>query len=760
MEVSNAVLESWTIRPEPTFLLAVAGVIYWRGWLSLRRLTPARFGGWQLVSFLGGLLTAFVAISSPIDAFGNLLLSVHMVQHLLLMMIAPALIQLGAPYLPLLSGLPRWFTRDIAGPVLQTGAAKRLGGFFTHPVVCWLAYVGATLGWHVPFFYELTLHSSRWHELEHACFLGAGLLFWFPIIQPWPSRSKWPRWASIPYLLLADVQNTALAAFLSFYDQVLYPSYGQVPRLGSLGAVADQNLAGSIMWVPGSLVFLLPAGVIAFQFLTPKRPVGQTSAPSRGLAPRFTATHPAGRSRAMDLLRLPYLGPALRSLAFRRSVQTCMLCLAALIIVDGLRGPQTGATNLAGVLPWVHWRGLTVLALLVMGNFFCYACPFTWVRDLGRRWLPANRSWPKALRSKWLAATLVGLYLWAYEAFSLWNSPCVTAWIVVGYFGGALLVDGFFRGASFCKYVCPIGQFHFFQSWFSPFEVKVRTPEVCRSCVTHDCIRGNADQRGCELSLFQPRKQSNQDCTFCLDCVRACPHDNVGVLAVKPAAGLGFDLPTSSVGRLSNRTDLLALTVLLTFGAYAAAAGMVVPVAVWIKRTQLQLGFLPYPVACAFFYLLILIVVPALLSALCGWLSRRVSPVSLPPPWRHFIPGLAPLGAGLWIAHFTFHLFAGSHTPVPILQRLLMDLHWLPASLPLWAPRSWAFPELLDGEILVMDVALLLSLLALWRTARRLVPGGKALRVGLPWIMLAVLMYLAGVWIVFQPMQMRGIMAP
>jgi len=78
----------------------------------------------------------------------------------------------------------------------------------------------------------------------------------------------------------------------------------------------------------------------------------------------------------------------------------------------------------------------------------------------------------------------------------------------------------FFRGASFCKYVCPIGQFHFVQSLVSPFEVKTRDLSVCRTCKTFDCIRGNEQQRGCELRLFQPKKESNLDCTFCLDCVQ------------------------------------------------------------------------------------------------------------------------------------------------------------------------------------------------------------------------------------------------
>ena len=185
------------------------------------------------------------------------------------------------------------------------------------------------------------------------------------------------------------------------------------------------------------------------------------------------------------------------------------MLLAAVMIDDGLRGPQVGAMNLAGVLPWIHWRGLLILGLLAAGNVFCMACPFLLPRTLARRLLPAGRSWPRRLRSKWLAVLLIVAFLWAYEAFALWDSPWWTACIALGYFAAAFVVDGLFRGASFCKYVCPIGQFNFVQSLVSPLEVKVREPAVCASCRTKDCIRGRDGIPGCELQLV-PAAQGGQ----------------------------------------------------------------------------------------------------------------------------------------------------------------------------------------------------------------------------------------------------------
>ena len=155
--------------------------------------------------------------------------------------------------------------------------------------------------------------------------------------------------------------------------------------------------------------------------------------------------------------------------------------LAAAVVADGFLGDQMAAMNLAGVLPWTYWRFFVIVGLLAVGNVFCMACPFMLPRELGRRLGLATRHWPAPLRSKWLAVVLLALFFWAYEALALWNSPLWTAWIVVAYFVAAFVVDTLFRGASFCKYVCPIGQFQFVSSLVSPFEVRLKE----RTCLRH-----------------------------------------------------------------------------------------------------------------------------------------------------------------------------------------------------------------------------------------------------------------------------------
>ena len=166
---------------------------------------------------------------------------------LVFMVAAPALVLVGAPIVPLLLGLPRWAARDALGPFLAFAPLRRFGHALTHPVIGWLALSLAMIGWHLPGPYQLALRSTSWHEVEHLCFFTGGLLFWWPVVQPWPTRAHWPAWSLPPYLLLGDLVNTGLAALLAFSDRVLYPAYETAPRLFGLSASADQVLAAALM---------------------------------------------------------------------------------------------------------------------------------------------------------------------------------------------------------------------------------------------------------------------------------------------------------------------------------------------------------------------------------------------------------------------------------------------------------------------------------------------------------------------------------
>ena len=832
----DAFLRSWPSEPWLVASLVLTVVIYTRGWSILHRRDPQRWPAGRLAAFCGGMFALFLALASPLEPFATLLLQVHMVQHLLLMMVAPPLIWLGAPLFPLVRGLPAEVRTVWVAPLLRSRRLRRFFSRLTHPLVAWPIYVGVTWFWHAPRFYQLALSDERWHVIEHLCFTAAALLFWYPVVRPYPSRPRWSPWLLFPYLLLADVQNTVLAAWLTFSSRVIYPHYESGPRIAGLSALDDQAAAGVIMWVPGSIAFLVPLFALGLSMVrggaatrsyarqSPKgakscsqgrkplvsaefeyqslgrgdivpgsdfAPAGAStlhSALDQGLAPLATSCRPFGASSAsagvrrvhaaallpildqtphsqtaqsFDLLRVPLVGAFLRARWGRPLLQLLVALLAGLVIVDGLLGPQLSPMNLAGVLPWIHWRGLLIIGLLIAGNLFCMACPFTLPRAAARRLWTPRWNWPRQLRSKWLAVALVVLFLWSYEAFALWNSPWLTAWIAIAYFVAALVVDAFFRGASFCKYVCPIGQFNFVQSLVSPLEVAVREPQRCTTCSTKECIRGTATLPGCELGLFQPRKAGNFDCTFCLDCVQACPHENVGVLAVVPTSTLWGDRFRSGVGRFGQRRDVAALVLVTVFGAFANAAGMTAPLLAWRDRITSDWNLTTPLAVTTLFYAAAIIALPlaavavaALACRAWGGLREPVANVAM-----RFAVALVPLGFAMWLGHYTFHLFTSWDTIIPATQRFAADLGVERLGPPAWACACCrpAADWLLYFEIGALQVGLLATLYAELRIAESQTTGAlQAVRALVPWSVLAVVMYIGGVWILLQPMEMRG----
>jgi cytochrome c oxidase assembly factor CtaG/ferredoxin len=759
-------LRSWPSEPWLLVSLVLTAAIYARGWLHLRHRDPQRWNARHLWAFLAGLAGVELALASPIETFASLVLQLHMVQHVLLMMVVPPLLWLGEPFLPMLRGLPRPVRVVWVAPVIRSAFVRRVFIRLSHPMVALVLFVAASWGWHAPAAYELALRSARWHNFEHLCFLGTGLLFWYPVIRPYPSRPRWSLWALFPYLILADVQNTVLSALLTFSDRLLYPYYAQVPRLGGLSALQDQSAAGLIMWIPGSVAYLGPLFVIGVRLLGGRTSASQKRATSASKQATQLTLPILGQPRRMepavlDALRFPFLGRFLRWKHARLAFQVPLMLLAGVVVYDGLRGPQVGAMNLAGVLPWIHWRGLLMFGMLAAGNVFCMACPFVLPRTLARRWQFAARTWPKWLRNKWLSVVLLVVFLWAYEVFSLWDNPWWTAWIVLAYFAAAFVIDGFFRGGTFCKYVCPIGQFNFVQSLISPWEIKVRDPAACGRCQTQDCLHGRGTIPGCQLQLFLPQKSSNMDCTFCLDCIHACPHDNIGIIAAPPGRELWRDRFRSGVGYFAKRYDLAALCLLLVFGAFANAAGMTRPLVAWLTQT-IRLSGSPSPLfATSVFYLAALGVLPALLVGGAATISRgwgRLSHSRIETA-ATFAYALVPLGFAMWTAHYSFHLLTSFATVVPTTQRFAADLGWT-----LWGPPQWscaccvpAARWLVRTEIVFLDLGLLLSLYAGYRIAvSQTSNGAAALKALAPWAALILMLFAAGIWIVFQPMQMRG----
>lgn len=268
--VFHTLFADWDFPPLVCTLLALVAIIYTAGFLRIRKTRPLLFPDWRWASFLSGILALVVAVSSPLDTLDDKLLTIHMAQHFVLMSIAPPLIVFGSPVVPLLRGLPRWFVGPVLGPLIRQ---RWLRAFF-HGIVqlkpAWLLMNLSYIAWHIPAAYEATLVSENIHNCEHACFFFFNVLFWWPIIEPWPSRFRGSRWLLLPYLLSADIVNTGISGFLVFAGRVIYPTYAMRPETFGLTPLQDQAAAGAFMWVMGSTVFLIPAFAITMQLLSSK----------------------------------------------------------------------------------------------------------------------------------------------------------------------------------------------------------------------------------------------------------------------------------------------------------------------------------------------------------------------------------------------------------------------------------------------------------------------------------------------------------
>ena len=257
--------------PSATILVALVlmSFLYARRWLRMQRASAGAIPGWRLASFLFGMSLTWAALGSPLVAYDHDLLTVHMIQHLLLMTFAPALILLGEPLLAFWHGLPR-FGKIVLGSLFRRPLVQRCARKLSRPALCWSVSALALVGWHVPALFTLGMHSEVWHSVEQASFLAAGLLFWWPVVQPWPSVSIGPQWSTLLYLFLATLPCDILSGFLLFSDRIVYPVYFSMPRHFGFSVLEDQQCAAALMWTCVTLVYLVPASILSTRLLSPR----------------------------------------------------------------------------------------------------------------------------------------------------------------------------------------------------------------------------------------------------------------------------------------------------------------------------------------------------------------------------------------------------------------------------------------------------------------------------------------------------------
>lgn len=479
----------------------------------------------------------------------------------------------------------------------------------------------------------------------------------------------------------------------------------------------------------------------------------------------------------LDVLQIPVLGGILRHRYGRLFLQSMLTVLAVALIIDGFVGPQSAPRNLATVTPWVHYRGIVVIVLLLAGNLFCMGCPFTVPRTLAKRFAIRGRRFPKALRNKWLAIASLFILFFLYEYLDLWASPLLTAWVILFYFVASFVMEMIFTESAFCKYVCPLGSFNFVYSTISPTQIAVKSPDICATCVGKECVNGSysADPTirldeipvlgtdetqqvevkhspqgtlGCGTELFAPQIRTNMDCSMCLDCVRACPHENVSLFARTP--GRELSKPDAWV----RRWDMSILVIALAFMGVSNAFGMVPPYYELQESLAVQFGITDEAIVLVLIFGFINIILPIVTAIGAAYFGRFFTGMgkrdSLRDTVAAFAPAFVPLGFGIWFAHYSFHFLIGPGLIVPVIQEFFGGVGD-------WAAWSFTLPIDLIGVIQLVALVggFLWSLWLAQKTALRLYRR-KGLLGLMPWAFIMLLLMLASWQIFTLPMEMRG----
>lgn len=276
--VARAALSSWNWRPEIIIPLLLLGTLFVTGWWRLRRRSRQRgwraLGAtWRPIAYVAGLLVIGVALMSPIEVLVQQLFFMHMIQHLLLIMIAPPLLLLPNPMPYILWGLPDSFRVKTGGVLNAVINKETIAGQFlrkaTSPVIIWFIFVGTIVGWHDPNLYNAALYYDTVHDLEHVTMFVAGMLYWWTVTGAGPRLQKHlGRMAKIAFILAVIPPTMALGVVLAFSGDVIYTYYSDMPRLWGISALDDQRISGIIMWIPGGMMQFMTAGVLIFMILS------------------------------------------------------------------------------------------------------------------------------------------------------------------------------------------------------------------------------------------------------------------------------------------------------------------------------------------------------------------------------------------------------------------------------------------------------------------------------------------------------------
>lgn len=258
-----SVLADWTLEPTVIAGLAVAALLYGRGVIYSRQHGRAtRLHWWNILGFYAGLFVIFVALASAIDGASERFLWAHMIQHELLMMVAPPLLLLGMPTLPLWRAVPLGARRSSLQWLMRRSGTRHaihaIGYVFSTPAVCWAIFIVSVYLWHLPALYDAALGNLAIHAIQHLSFLWGGVFFWSQVLSWRPGKPRLSYARRAAYLVLGGLASNILDTVFMFSTGVIYPYYAARPRNpGAITVLEDQHIGGAIMSVSGTVIITI-----------------------------------------------------------------------------------------------------------------------------------------------------------------------------------------------------------------------------------------------------------------------------------------------------------------------------------------------------------------------------------------------------------------------------------------------------------------------------------------------------------------------
>ncbi len=463
-----------------------------------------------------------------------------------------------------------------------------------------------------------------------------------------------------------------------------------------------------------------------------------------------------GSRRRFDILGISFLKRLVKKSYFPILAQSFSLIIFSGIIIAGLIGSPR--SNIAPVLTWTWWWVLLIFFVLGFGTLFCAICPWeaisTLVTSLSlssrRKKIGFEKTFPKFARNTYPAILLFVFLTWFELGFDVTRSPVKTAVMGLIFTAAAITCALIYEKRAFCRYVCLVGRIQGLYALFSPVELRPVNHDVCRSCSGKECHKGDATHTGCPTNLFPGNLFENTYCTMCTECVRSCPHDNIGINLRPPAADL--------IQKTRFKWDEAILAIVLL--ALTSFHGMTMTP--WWNRIndliRADTGLGPVPVFSGLMALMLIL--PVVLFAAAANVSCKLVPGAGIPPgkiFRAFAYAVIPVALFYHLAHNGMHFFMEAQHILPLLSDpfgwgwdVFGTAHRRYAPL-LSLPTIWYL------QIMLIVVGHIYGVIVADRIARRLFDGRTQVIRGLAPLIVTMILYSGfSVWLIAQPMTMRS----